>query len=102
MAQHGPKVMITPTLRKPIKFKKTRRISGDFGKIVGFFTCLVEKRGVGVTTTLGPGEFICPEDYYLHTDHYLGREFRSLGTFAVSLVFSKILHIDSANPYHSG
>ena len=50
--------MITPMLRKPAKSLKTTRISGHFGKIAGFLTCLVENRGVGVTTTLGPGDFL--------------------------------------------
>ena len=77
----------------------------DFGKITKFFTCLdslVENRGVGVTTTLGPGDFICAKGCYLHLYHHRGREFPCGMAFSVSHVFRAILHRDLAIPYHSG
>ena len=98
--------MITPPYQNNnseiLSNQKRREFQGILAKSSDFFTCLVENRGVGVTTTLGPGEFICSKYYYLHTDHYLGRKFLSLGNNSLSRIFSKILHIDSVNPYHLG
>ena len=89
-----PKVLITPILQNPPGDKKRLR------KIAGFFTCLVENRGVGVTTTLGLGEIFCYKGCYLHSGHYRGREFPCVVGISVSRVFRVILHIDSAIPYY--
>ena len=93
--------MITPILRKPVGRKKTRNF-GDFGKIAKILTCLIENRGVGVTTTLGTSEFIYPNGCFKHTNHHPGREFPCGVGISVSRVFRVILHIDLAIPYHSG
>ena len=68
---------------------------GDFGKIIKILICLIENRGIGVTTTLGPGEFIYPNGCFKHTNHHPGREFPCGVPFSVSRVFRVILHIDS-------
>ena len=75
--------MITPILRKPVGRKKTTRNFGDFGKIAKILTCLIENRGVGVTTTLGTSEFIYPNGCFKHTNHHPGREFPCEGTFTL-------------------
>ena len=98
----GPKLVITPILRKPVGRKKTTRNFGDFGKISKILTCLIENRGIGVTTTLGPGEFIYPNGCFKHTNHHPGREFPCGVAFSVSRVLRTILHIDLAIPYHLG
>ena len=98
----APKLAITPILRKPVGRGKTTRNFGDFGKIAKILTCLIENRGVGVTTTLGTSEFIYPNGCFKHTNHHPGREFPCGVGISVSHVFRVILHIDLAIPYHSG
>ena len=56
--------------------------------------------GVGVTTTLGSGDFFSPKGCYLDSDHHRGREFPCVVGISVSRVFRVILHIELAIPYH--
>ena len=59
----------------------------DFGEIIEVSACLIENLGVGVTTTLGPGDFFSPKGCYLDSDHHRGREFPCVVGISVSRIF---------------
>ena len=85
----------------PLSLENRPNVS-NFGKITKILTCLIENRGIGVTTTLGTSEFIYPNGCFKHTNHHPGREFPCGVGISVSRVFRVILHIDLAILYHSG